>query len=169
MTAIDSGTRAIETSVAAQDVFKGDSEAGPSRAAVSSQDVWLVSGPASTWGGTRVWWPELQKRLVDLIALREGWDSYQGRSLSPRAVHALVEALTQRDANIRSVPSVSFTGDGGLLCEWSTGHYSLDICASDVGELSVYFSDDFSVQEWEGSWSDAHNVDKWLWQATSPE
>lgn len=150
------------------EVVNGDVEPRANQAAVSTHDVWLASGPGGSWGGTRLWFSELRKRLAELSVLPKNWDSYGGEPLQPISVSALVSTLIRFDDTIRSRPRISLSHDGGLVCEWASGEFSVDLISSSDGAVTVYFADEVTGEEWEGPLQEAGNVDKWLWQASGP-
>jgi len=158
-------TATSRASLADDDVHADDSPLLTYGAAASSRHVWLASGLYRSSHGT--WRAIVRARIVELASRPEDWDSYGGLRLQQRAVEILLVALDALDGFIGQAPVVSLTADGGLICAWASGEYSLDLEADGTGRLSAYFVDRAAGVEHDIEVLDGSSLDKWVWLATS--
>jgi hypothetical protein len=156
-----------QVGIAEQEVIPANIESGLSRASSRSEEVWFAQARVEPIRFQGIWTETLWSRLADLSSLSSGWDSYDAPPLNREAVGLMIATLAQLDHNVRSAPKVLPTSQGGLLCMWTSGAYSLQLTSSEDGEINVYFSVD-SGEEWEGPIERADDINKWLWQATAP-
>lgn len=112
------------------------------------------------------WAASLWSRVAELSALRRDWDSYGALPLQLHAIEALQATMKGITENVKSVPLVSLTADGGLLCEWLGAEQSLSLSISGVGEVRVHHEDRLSGAEWEGSLSEVTDLDKKVWHSS---
>ncbi len=115
------------------------------------------------------WYAAVAGRILELSRRPAGWDSYGGSPLQYAVVLPLLDLLQGLDPVIQSEPSVSLTGDGGLVVGWQNDQSLLNLTAEadPAVTLTAYFQDSAGV-EWEGPIADCHSLEKWVWQASSP-
>lgn len=135
-------------------------------ASSTSREVLSVFSPESDLSGR--WQEAFRNRVTELASLPRDWDSYGGAQLQIEPVLHMQTLLTELDHYIQSPPSISMTGDGGLVCSWRRADYHLELTTDPYEEPRAYYWDNFRRQEWEGSVARAVNsLVKWVWQASS--
>jgi len=85
------------------------------------------------------WQREAERRLVQLIRLRPGWDGHQGKPANltiAEYAYILLEALLSRH-NI-PLPTISPLSYGGLMLEWHRKGWDIEIEIDAPGSLQVY-------------------------------
>src|SRR5437764_330498 len=94
-----------------------------------------TTGPASSRRTYRVpsgnpppWWPEAEDRLSELLALREGWDTYSAPPVADEVVHAVIAFLWLFATDAKTTPWVVPTSLGGLQLEWHKPDLSVEVC-----------------------------------------
>lgn len=112
------------------------------------------------------WLPNVYRRIDQLARRSEGWDSYGGNALNADAAETLLDLVLRLNFAIQSEPTVSLTGEGGLVAEWSGPQASLELLVNPEAETSVYYHDAAGNREWEMPVSQCNMLDKWLWQAS---
>jgi hypothetical protein len=135
--------------------------------AMSSLEVLPATPVSEASGLLPKWLTNALRRIDDLSEIPEGWDSYGGRVLQEEAGNRLSDLLYQLNSVIQSGPSISLTGDGGLVAEWGSSQSSLEIIANPASPVLVYYCDMMADREWEMPVSECDSLDKWLWTASS--
>jgi len=134
---------------------------------VLSDNEWRPAGGASTLGvpamlssrniqlSARAFWPRswfwidrITDRLLDLMHLPAGWDSYGApavkREAADRTLQLLINVLDEWSA----LPDLLATSDGGVLLEWFTPDQELRIDVSANGVPTMFYRG--SGGTWEG-------------------
>lgn len=136
--------------------------------AMSSREV-LAANSVNSSSDTLLpsWFSAFSNRIDELNRVSDGWDSYGAGTLNRDAAIVLLRALEQLSFAIQSQPAVSLNDEGGLVAEWQTPFYSLDLIVNPASEICVYYQDVAANREWEMPISRADMLDKWLWRASS--
>lgn len=100
----------------------------------------------------RPWLPDQLKRVDEIQALPENWDSYHALEVTPLAAH-LTRALLHMISAVHTVkpevrPQLCPTSAGGIQIGWYEHDYNLEVEIEPDGEISVWLhrvSDDASV------------------------
>jgi len=135
--------------------------------AMSSLEVLPATSGHDVAGLLSNWLATAHRRIEDLSQLSEGWDSYGGLPLKEEAANNLSDVLYQLNSFIQSEPSISLTGEGGLVAEWGSSWSSLAILANPGSVVLVYYCDEATNHEWEMPMSECDSLEKWLWTASS--
>lgn len=154
-----------QNTVASGEVFADEAILIANSTAATNRDVWGLVGVRPGGGGD--WRRSFASRINQLLLRTDGWDSYGGVRLQRDAVAVLQVVLSELDPYIGTAPAISLTTEGGLLCSWSNGSYSLDIEASATEEPSVYFRDNTSGFESDVPLTETRELEKLVWQASN--
>ncbi len=137
--------------------------------AMASRDVVPVALPREFAGGrSSELLQELLERLVELSAYQHDWDSYGGLPLQWSVVDPLTELVVQLHEYMQTSPTVSLTGDGGLLLNWESPEAELDltILPGDPASVATYYRDSSGTDR-EAPARECRDLDKWLWAASA--
>lgn len=162
------GSKGTATSLSARDrvVYRGP-RLGWNEASLASREVLPIGdvGLQSDIHLTERLRPVLT-RIAELGEHELNWDSYGGLPLQWQVVPPMLSLLRDLDDVVRSHPSISLTGEGGLLFSWKSDEAMLELSVeAPNGALAVYFRAS-SGAEWEGPVAECHSLDKWVWQAS---
>lgn len=156
------------TSIAAtQRMVSPGAEIQSSPTTLSSREVLHATPVHDETALVPSWLPGVLARIYELSELPENWDSYGANPLKDEAASALFNLLDQLKSYIQSQPSVSVTGQGGLLAEWTSPQSAIELSADPGFPISVYYRDEITNREWEGPASQCDPLEKWLWRASS--
>ena len=90
-------------------------------------------------------------KLVLLLGLKEGWDSYDASQIQPRAIEKAIELLLSSPRGHETPsPQVVPTSEGGLQLEWHEAGADLEIMVSPIGHLTGFWTDGKTSLEREG-------------------
>src|SRR5690242_17273674 len=113
-----------------------------SPAASSSREVLAASSVGQTDDAPLpAWLGCFTSRVAELTHLPDGWDSYGASALSPEVVSILFQLLQGYAFAIQSPPVISVNDEGGLVAEWETSLFSLDLLVNPGSEVCVYRHD----------------------------
>lgn len=91
---------------------------------------------------TRPWLPGQLKRVDEIAALPEDWDSYHALQPTPMAAHftrALLHVLSAwHTVNPQVRPQLCPTVDGGIQIEWAEQGYNLDVEITPDGQIETW-------------------------------
>ena len=91
------------------------------------------------------------ERLCDLLWLNANWDSYGASPVDRFTVELALDLLFAIMQKTSPLPSVVPTSCGGVQLEWHTGGIDLEIEIEPAGSIDVFFCDQQTNREWEGS------------------
>jgi hypothetical protein len=134
--------------------------------AITSQEVLPAAFPAEIAERYPAWLGDVYRRIEELSQRTKGWDSYDGEPLSEDSANALFAVLRLLSPFIQSEPTISLSGEGGLVAEWESSQSSLELVATG-SEVGVYYREEASDREWDMPASKCRQLDKWLWRASS--
>lgn len=91
-------------------------------------------------------WPVVEQ-LVQLATLPPGWNSYNGRAVTPAAIRAALQLLVELGWG-GPLPTVSPTAPGGVQLEWGSDDYGVELEIRPNATIAVLVrADEFT--EWE--------------------
>jgi len=96
-----------------------------------------------------VWLEPTARKLVELLKLESGWDSYSAKPISPHHVEGMFELLCEILEAHTPPPSVVPTTRGGIQVEWHRNGADLEIETLSRYRFQVSFEDRTSREEWE--------------------
>jgi hypothetical protein len=99
-------------------------------------------------GAAPRWIAPLVERVNAAARLHEGWDSYGGRPLGPKAAQCGIELLASI-GYAGDAPHVVPTPDGNLQLEWTRPDLILQVEVSGGGEVAVLVARGDEVEEWD--------------------
>ena len=73
------------------------------------------------------WLSTVRARLEELLALREGWDSYGASEIQAGNANAAIELLQLLDINDGLIPEIVPTVSGSVQLEWGTGDNFIEV------------------------------------------
>jgi hypothetical protein len=137
---------------AAMDWIK-DQRRSSNRLYLSDVDV-QVPQPVST-GRTSIptWQPKVVERLVELLSLKDNWDSYGANRPSLTSALDLCSVLGGVMAANTPAPSIVPSPHGHFQAEWHVNGADLEVEVIAPTKISVSFSDE------KDSWDEELNVD----------
>ncbi len=109
----------------------------------------------------------IRTRVHELSTYQADWDSYGGLPLQWDVIEPVRNLVLQLDEYMQIAPSVSMTGEGGLILSWGGSEAELDLTVqpSRTDDPLVYYRD--ASGEWEMSARECRLLDKWLWTASA--
>lgn len=85
------------------------------------------------------WEPSVHRQLFSLLALEEGWDSYQAAKPSWETAMFTLRVLHEVMRPTLGVPGIVPTSEGGFQLEWHKGGCDLEINVSGVFQCDMWF------------------------------
>ena len=85
--------------------------------------------------------PELARKMIALMDLQPGWDSYDARNIELSTVVRSIELASYLLDNDTPTPEIFPTNLGGIQFQWEHGekYLEIEVCGNDC--LEIYFSD----------------------------
>jgi hypothetical protein len=80
-------------------------------------------------------------KLVHLLGLPEGWDSYGARQIQQAAVNSAFTLLELAAPDETPSPSIVPTSEGGVQLEWHAWGVDLELDVAPAGTAELYFQD----------------------------
>jgi hypothetical protein len=143
----------------------------PTDATLSAALVVFTHSTTSTRQQMRVkpdWVPDVVESVTELLRMKEDWDSYSARRIATSAAVKLVNLLVGIVDFNTPKPFVYGLTDGGVGVEWKTRRRLLQLEVEGSGEVSVYYLDSQSGNEWEGLLGEEPDgIEKLLWLVTA--
>jgi hypothetical protein len=99
------------------------------------------------------WLESIGKSLSEILDLRQGWDSYGAKPISPQCVGAALDILLRVMREDTLPPSVVPTSPGGIQLEWHARGIDLEIEILSPTRVRGLFEDLRTGIEWEADLS----------------
>jgi hypothetical protein len=104
------------------------------------------------------WKRDLSKRLVDILALPQNWDSYGAPQLTFQAFYAALNTLDALMTPRRLIPDIVPTSRGGVQIEWHDKGIDLEVEIEPEGSVIAYLEDPQRPEALEGHLQDMNDA-----------
>jgi hypothetical protein len=105
------------------------------------------------WQPTQYWPQRIMTRLVELLSLPAGWDTYDAPPIDQRAVARAGQLLLRTMDEWSPLPDILPSSDGGVILEWYRPTVQLRIDVPPEGSPELYYQQ--GDASWEGTVGEA--------------
>lgn len=122
--------------------------------------TWTITVPESEdriivhcTGPEPAWLRPVISRLVELLRLPAGWNSYGASAVQIGAVEAALRVLIETMQSHTPAPSIVPTSHGGVQLEWHTREIDLEVEVTPTGHVTAAYECEPNGREWEADLS----------------